>query len=578
MGCADTMDPRKKALLAFCLRDFDARWDEREKLLYSREGEKGFHGTRESVYYALALLERDAPGDAERAAGIISRVNSLQYLCPGQPWHGTFPSFSEHGVPPMAPECLERLGREGEYALDVFTERLFTRFREDLAAGGMGDREAAGIMATLRTSLRRVWPAVWDTYDPNWREFILCAYALILRFFEDRLPPRVAEGMDRAAAEGIAAAVKRAKSGVTPLNTNVRCVHILTASMFASRWRDGTLAAYAEESAAAFLSEYLGSGAAEFNSPTYNGVVLTYTPFMKAFGGPEVRLLGEALDAGMWSDLAEFYNPALKNICGPYTRCYEMDLRVHTAIPMLMYLDPFLVPEGELPPMSAETESAGVLCLGDRMLREDVRDRLDARPRGERLAERTFRELCERGEPGRDRSLCTATAYISDTLMYGCLRGSENTSHQLCALNVFWRAKGGRVSSLRLLREDRDGLQRHMRTVFFDFTAEKGRIGGTVSNRTGGRIRLVFEFESGGEAEVRIDGDRLRLDGLVLDGLFVIADLSGNERKASFAMSGPEGRTRRFCAALEDGETLRADISLCLETDESAFPAGGMKG
>ena len=370
--------------------------------------------------------------------------------------------------------------------------------------------------------------------------------------------------MDRAAREGVAAALKRAKSGVTPLNTNVRCVHILMASMFASRWGDEALAAYAEETASAFLREYLADGPAEFNSPTYNGVALTYTPFMKAFGGPEVRSLGEKLDAGMWRDLAEFYNPALKNICGPYTRCYEIDLRVHTAIPMLMYLDPFLVPEGELPPMSAETESASVLCLGDRTLKEDVRDAL-ARPRGARLIERTFRELCERGEPGRDRTLCTATAYISDTLMYGCLRGSANTSHQLCAMAAFWRAKGGRVSSLRLLREDRDGRQRHMRTVFFDFTAEKGRIRGTVSNRAGGGIRLFFEFESGGEPEVRADGDSRCLDGLVVDGTFMIADRDGNERKAAFAMSCPDGHTRRFTEYLEDGETLRADISLFLE-------------
>ena len=564
MGYADTMDPRKKALLAFSLRDFDARWDAREGLLYSCEGEEGCHGTRESVYYALALLERDAPGDAERAAAIISKVNSLQYLCPGQPWHGTFPSFSECPAPPKAPSCLEGLGREGEYVLDVFFERLFTRFREDL--GGMNDADAAGIAETLRTSLCWVWPVVWDTYDPNWREFILCTYALILRFFEERLPPDVAEGMDRAAGEGVAAAVKRAKSGVTPLNTNVRCVHILMASMFAARWGDKKLAAYAEASAAALLSEYLRDGAAEFNSPTYNGVVLTYTPFMRAFGGPEVRSLGEKLDAGMWRDLAEFYNPALKNICGPYTRCYEMDLRVHTAIPMLMYLDPFLVPEEELPPMSRETESAAVLCLADRTLGEDVRDKL-ARLKGERLIERTFRELCERGEPGRDRTLCTATAYITGTLMYGCLRGSANTSHQLCALAVFWRGGGDRVSGLRLLREDRDGRQRHMRTVFFDFTAEKGRIFGTVSNHSGGGIRLYFEFESGGEGDIRLDEGRWRLDGLVLDGTFMIADRSGNERKAAFGLSAPGERTRRIWAYLEDGETLRTDISLSLENN-----------
>ena len=563
MGYADTMDPRKKALLGFCLRDFDARWDGEAGLLFSREGEKGFHGTRESVYYALALLERDAPGDRERAGEIISKVDSLQYLCPGQPWHGTFPSFPELSAPPAAPSGLEGLGRAGEYMLDVFAERLFTRFREDLAAEGRSDADAEKTMETLRASLRRVWPEVWETYDPNWREFILCAYALILRFFEGCLSADTAAGMDRAAREGVAAAVKRAKSGVTPLNTNVRCVHILMCGLFAARWGDEKLMAYAEESAGAFLSEYLSDGPAEFNSPTYNAVVLTYTPFMKAFGGPKVRLLGETLDAGMWKDIADFYNPALGNICGPYTRCYEMDLRVHTAIPMLMYLDPFLVPEEDLPPMSFETESAPILCLADRTLPPAVRDRLMSPP-GERLIERTFRELCERGEPGRDRTPCVATAYITDRLMYGCLGGSANTSHQLCALAVFWRARGGGVSSLRLFRTDRDMRLAHMRTVFFDFTAEKGRIRGTVSNRTGGRILVHFELESAGEPEVSVDGGRWRLDGLDLDGTFTVADCSGNERQACFVLSGQEGRLTRLSAPLEDGETLRADMTPAL--------------
>ncbi len=559
MGYADAMTPRQRALLAFSLRDFDARWDSGEGLLVSREEGGRFHGTRESVYYALALLMRGAPGDRDRAAGIIDRVNSLQYLCRGQIWHGTFPSFSERDVPPAAPGSLERLGRDGEYVLDVFTGRLFTRFREELSAQGRTEEDARMCLETLRASLRRVWPEVWETYDPNWREFILCTYALILRFFEDLLPPETAVGMDRAAREGIAAAVQRVRSGVTPLNTNVRCVHILMCAMFSARWGDAALGAWAEDCAGAFLEEYALDGPAEFNSPTYNGVVLTYTPFLLSCPGPKVRALGEALEKGMWEDLADFYNPALKNICGPWSRCYEPDMRLHTAIPMLMYLDPFLVPEEELPPLSTETESACILCLADRTLPDKIRKRLSDPP-GERLVKRTFRELCERGERGKDRSLCSVSAWISGRLMYGCMAGSRNTSHQLCAMALFWRARRGGVSSLRLLREDRDGRRVHLRTVFFDFEAEKGKIRGSVSNRTGGRVRLVFEFESEGEPEVLTEGSLWLLDGLTLEKHFYISGVGGSEREAAFVLSEDGKHSRRFSLDLEDGETLRCEM------------------
>ena len=47
----------------------------------------------------------------------------------------------------------------------------------------------------------------------------------------------------------------------------------------------------------------------------------------------------------------------------------------------------------------------------------------------------------------------------------------------------------------------------------------------------------------------------------------MIADRSGNERKAAFGLSAPGERTRRIWEYLEDGETLRTDISLTLENN-----------
>lgn len=565
MARLEALTSRQRALLEFSLRDFDARWDENAGLLWSEDDPGARHGTRESVYYALALLIRNGEGDAARAAAIIDRVNALQYLREGQPWHGTFPSFLENALPPETGFGPGPADRKEEYALDALTERLFTRYRLKMAGDGVPDGAAREEMERLRASFREVFPQVWDTYDPNWREFILCSYALALEFLEDRLPEETREGMDRAARAGVRSAVARAKSGVTPLNTNVWTVHILMCELFARRWGDGELFAYAEERAASMAEEYLRDGAvAEFNSPTYNAVVLTYTPFLKRCAGEKARALGETLDRGVWKDIADFYNPSLGNVCGPYSRSYEMDMRVHTALPMLMYLDGGLVPEDALPPRSFETESAAVMCLCPREVPGETRPLLLV-SRGERTVKRTFRELCERGAPGEERTLCEATARIGDRLMYGCMSGSRNTSHQLTAAAAFWRNPAGGVSSFRLLRGDRDFRLVHLRTVFFDFTLEKGGMKGNVRNETGDRVWLAFEFESPSSPEMNVSDGEWIADGLRIGTRFTVGHPSRGTRKAEFTLSAAGGHTVRMISPLEDGETLRAELSLSLD-------------
>src|SRR5512144_597246 len=75
------------------MRIMDAWWDPDIGLL--RETTDGIplpstqarHHTRDSVIYALGLLMRNRPGDAERAERIIKLVLTLQYDEPSQPYH-----------------------------------------------------------------------------------------------------------------------------------------------------------------------------------------------------------------------------------------------------------------------------------------------------------------------------------------------------------------------------------------------------------------------------------------------------------------------------------------------------------
>ena len=554
---------KKKRLLAQSLADFDPRWDEGAGLLHGEDGGTG-HVTRASVFYALALLIRQGPGDADRADRILRAVLSLQRLNPGQLWHGTFASLQEQPCPVPAPFDMGEMTALAHWEGDVLWEKLTTAF----AARLRKDPELAGrtpeLSGILAASLRDVWPTVWETYDPNWREFIFATMALILEEFDALLPAETVSAAERAAREGLKGARFRAESGLTPLNTNVEVMHVFIFDAFARRFRDPELAEYAADYARRFTEDYLAHHAvAEFNSPTYNGVVLSYTNLLWSRGGSEaVRRMGEVLETGLWEDFADFYNPALGALCGPFTRAYG--LRIDgTALPMLMYLGMDEIPEDRAPAFGPETESACILCCGEPRIPEHVRRALTA-SRGERRPERSFRELAERGKPGDNRSLCTATAWITDDLMIGGMRGSTNTSHQLHAGTVHWRNSQGGVSGMKLLRRSGEGQLIHLRTVYLDMKAEPGLLEGEIRNETNGTVLCDFEVESPGAARGAYAEDCWQVDGLRC-GVRLTRVRPGQPDLPVAAVPAAEREDLvRLTAPLGPGETMRVRLEPAL--------------
>ena len=490
------LSPRKQALLAQSIAHLETRWDESSSMLFLREDGIEQHGSRATAYYALALLIRNAAGDAERANRAICAVLALQRLNPNEIWHGTFANSAEQPQPVASCIDMTRLTPEARWQGDILWERITMAFRDRVLADPELEAEERKLSDLLTQSLRDVYPVVWETYDPNWREFILSIFALILEEYDHLLPSSTVERMESAAREGLKGARRRVESGLTPLNTNVKVLHAFIFDAYSRRFLDSELAEYAAAFSARLLAEYRELHAvAEFNSPTYNGVVLSYTGLLRTRGGSApVRELGAALEAGLWADFADFYNPAMRNLCGPFSRAYDMTMD-GTAFPMLFYLGLEEIPEDRLPPYSGEAESACILCLTETAIPESVKPLLTA-SRPERTVTRSFRELAERGDPRANRGLCTATAWISDELMLGAVSGSTNTSYQLHAASGCWKNRDGSLSTLRLRRRTRENELVHMRTVFLDMKAEKQLLSGTVQNGTPRPIRLSWEIDS----------------------------------------------------------------------------------
>lgn len=339
----------------------DAWWDQRACLVKAPNYNQ--HDTRATLYYAIGLLKRSRAGDHERALEAIDKVLTYQWNAPGTAWHGTFARHPEE-----------------------FTS---------------GDQKT-----------------VWRDFDPNWREFIACALALILDLFAEDLTPLVAGKAKAAIVRAVEGAVERK---VSPAYTNVA---LLTAfivdyaySMFPKEdWGD-----FADSLVEGITELYGQTGSfMEFNSPTYYGVDLCAVTQCRRFGRTgAVRVLGAMFETILWDELAIFYNPRLRNVCGPWLRSYGMDMARYCAVSGFWFGIVLPRDKAPLPDFSAEFEHTHDAAFGPYI------DALGAQPpSGARLQIETAdtKRLVRRAlTPDGSWSV---SALIEDTYMIGTLSSS----------------------------------------------------------------------------------------------------------------------------------------------------------
>lgn len=257
----------------------DRWWDPERELLTTPAGRfddhvvvSGQHGVLPpTLWYAYGLLRRDAAGDRERAEAAIASVVRRQYSVPGAAWDGTWPAVAEEGEP----------GDDAEPYRD---------------------------------------------YDPNWRVFVGCALALILR--DHDLP--------EALASEVLAAVVRAvrcepEDRVRPRWTNV-AAQLAWLEVEVGAWeQDEELARRGMRRAERIVLDAATHGhVAEHGSPTYTGITLfglslwTERPPLE-----EIAELGAALRDEVWNDLLSAWHPGLGTLVPPLSRAYGMDMREH---------------------------------------------------------------------------------------------------------------------------------------------------------------------------------------------------------------------------------------------------------
>jgi hypothetical protein len=380
--------------------DLDAQlWDNNVKLVHrpgsrSDDRREGGYMVRESSWYALGLLLRDAPGDRQRAAEILDAVLKQQYVTPGVKWYGTYKRTPEEPDPTTN-------------------------------------------------------PVMWRDYDPNWRHFIGTTFAMILIEYPGRISPELSRRMYEAIDRAIDGEIKEGR--LVPSYSNIALMYGFLWDFAAQHDKRDDWKKQSGEWTEAVYSLFKKYNAFfEYNSPTYYGVDLYGLALWRDYGStPRIQKIGSEMEATLWNDIASFYNPLLRNISGPYDRSYGMNMESYVAVVgvwMRTVLDAHTAP---LPPIASSTDHVADVCFAPHLtiLGTRIPPEAFAKMRkfdGDHLVHKQITEQR------------TATAWVGRDVVFGGEATGKTkdagTTTQFHPATVQWRTPSGEIGWVRLIQ------------------------------------------------------------------------------------------------------------------------------
>lgn len=356
-----------------------------------------YYMVRESTWYALGLLLRDAPGDRARAAQIVDVVLGEQFHAPGKKWDGTFRRSPNEPDPPVS-------------------------------------------------------SSDWSGFDPNWRVFIGTTFAVMINEYPDRLPAGLQKRMMASIVYALQGEMQEGR--LAPSYTNIALMYGYLLSYAAEyggkpewkpsaeKWQRDVYKLYKQHDA---FNEY--------NSPTYAGVDFYALSLWRDYGlSEETRRMGRKMEDGLWRATAAFYNANLRNISGPYDRSYGMDMQSYVSIDGLwlrMVLDQQNAPlTNFVPPVdhAADLWFVSLMAVVDPRIPEDALQVFQNPP-----VEHEVRRQIEGPR--------VATAWIGKTLVYGGeITGKTrfvDAESQFHPVTAQWLTPSGRIGWLNMIRTPR---------------------------------------------------------------------------------------------------------------------------
>ncbi|KAI1862105.1 uncharacterized protein JN550_010570 [Neoarthrinium moseri] len=204
-------------------------------------------------------------------------------------------------------------------------------------------------------------PEIYDTYDPNWREFIGTTLIQVVEEFSHLLDhdliTRIEDSLEAAAVGGMR------RNGSYPEGDNLilgysnpALMRALTVGWIGERRGNQTLIDFAWKQGEDLLALFERDGQdvlSEYNAPTYYGMDMWALAANRAYGPKDAPMTKNAavIISELWKDIAAHYNPFLGNMVGPYDRAYTRDATTHSAIISLFWWGIFGREYGPQPPL-----------------------------------------------------------------------------------------------------------------------------------------------------------------------------------------------------------------------------------
>lgn len=223
------------------------------------------HPTRDSLDYALLLLEAGGADRAARASRIIERVIGLQETDPAGKFYGIWGYYLEEPAPKMSPA------------------------------------------------------------DFNWADFN-GSLLLLIELRHGSLLGSALRGKLLESIRHAAYSVKRRNVTMTYTNIAVQGTFVTLAA--AQLLHDKDLRAYATDRQHRFAKTVDETGSfAEYNSPTYaNVTIVNLTRIRMCVQDADVLKLNERLHDRIWLHLGRHWHVPTRQLAGPMSRCYSTDI------------------------------------------------------------------------------------------------------------------------------------------------------------------------------------------------------------------------------------------------------------
>lgn len=220
------------------------------------------HPTRQTIYYALHLLNTKDKNDEKRAFSIIRKIISLQDTDSYSPTYGIWSWLYEEPLEMMSPP------------------------------------------------------------DWNWADFIGAALAHVIKDFGSRLPAELFQGVKDSLGHAAWSIFRR---NVRPDYTNIALMGAAVTAVAGEILEEPRLVDYALLRIRSFEEYTLQQGGLnEYNSPTYTFVALhELERIISLVENCDIKKYAERIRYIVWKSIAEHYHPATGQLAGPHSRAYS---------------------------------------------------------------------------------------------------------------------------------------------------------------------------------------------------------------------------------------------------------------